>query len=315
MSLLVEELIQLNEKGKTVVEAAKELNIGITTAYRLLNEIGYKIKQKQYIKKFVSKLSKQQLKELVNLCNKGISVNNLEVLFNLPSWILRKELKNINYIFKSHSKDKKLAWKEWKLKNPNYIKPNTEGKILKICEKCGKEFKVYPSGKHKKYCSDRCSQLSSVIKMCLCGCGKEFMTKIVKKKFFSHNCYLIYTRKKNSKEINKKEIILSNILNKLFPNEYKYVGNWKVVFGDRNPDFININGQKKIIELFGNFWHGERYRQKYAKDYSTNKEHTEDRINYFKKYGYDTLVIWEKELENKKILEQKLQEFHKYGTL
>jgi G:T-mismatch repair DNA endonuclease (very short patch repair protein) len=312
---LVNELIELNGEGKTVVEAARELHIGPTFAYMLLNKANYKIKIKKEVKKFVSKLSDQQLKELVTLCDRGISVNNLETEFNLPSWVLRKELKNIDYVFKLHTKDRKLAWKEWKLKNPNYKKPSTEGKISKICERCGKKFQVYPSGNHKVYCSDKCFKQPLVTKTCLCGCKKEFKTNLIRKKFFSHKCYLIYTRKNKFKGINKKETVLLSILDKLFPKEYKFVGNWEVVFGSRNPDFININGQKKIIELFGNFWHGVEYRQLAIKDCSTNKEHVEDRVKYFKKYGYETLVVWEKELEDKETLESKLKEFHNHGSL
>ena len=109
---------------------------------------------------------------------------------------------------------------------------------------------------------------------------------------------------------NKLERRLRNGLNKMFPNEYKYVGNGKFWIHGRSPDFININGQKKIIELFGDYWHGKKYRQLTFNDNSSNKEHEQQRINHFAKYGYKTLIIWEHELKNIKQLKKKLIKFH-----
>jgi len=63
---------------------------------------------------------------------------------------------------------------------------------------------------------------------------------------------------------------------------YDYVGDGKVFIAGRVPDFIHNNGKKKIIEVFGNYWH--------------KPEDVERRTRHFSKYGYECLVIWEKEL-------------------
>ena len=63
---------------------------------------------------------------------------------------------------------------------------------------------------------------------------------------------------------NKPEQILIKLLSKLLPNEYKFVGNGKVIIGGKCPDFINVNGQKKIIEHFGDYWHANP--EKYSAD-------------------------------------------------
>lgn len=99
-------------------------------------------------------------------------------------------------------------------------------------------------------------------------------------------------------------------LNKLFPNEYKYVGDGQIFIGGKSPDFINVNGQKKIIELFGDFWHGKQYRRIAQNDNSTNKEHKLKRIKHFAKYGFKTLIIWQRELTNIPKLKKKLLKFH-----
>lgn len=87
---------------------------------------------------------------------------------------------------------------------------------------------------------------------------------------------------------NKKEVLLENTINSLYPNDYKYVGNGKIWIDGFNPDFINCNGQKKIIEFFGDYWHnlpGYRERDK-------------RRLKSYRKYGYKSLIIWEHELKD-----------------
>lgn len=85
-------------------------------------------------------------------------------------------------------------------------------------------------------------------------------------------------------EMNKPESKLFALLQDNWPGEWKYVGNGEVRLGRKNPDFININGKKLIIEMFGDYWH--------------RNHDPKDKENHYSKYGFKTLVIWEKELEN-----------------
>lgn len=94
---------------------------------------------------------------------------------------------------------------------------------------------------------------------------------------------------------NKKEFRLNDILNSLYPGEWKFVGDGQVVINGKCPDFINVNGQKKIIELFGDYWH--------------QGENPDDRAAVFAPFGYETLVIWERELDRITNLNGKLREF------
>ncbi len=94
---------------------------------------------------------------------------------------------------------------------------------------------------------------------------------------------------------NKPEIFLTQLLNKILPNEYKYVGDGQFILGGKCPDFFNVNGKKKLIELYGDYWH--------------KNDNPQDRIDYFKKYGFDTLVIWESELQ-KQDLKSRILEFN-----
>jgi hypothetical protein len=99
----------------------------------------------------------------------------------------------------------------------------------------------------------------------------------------------------NGMKPNKKEEKLLDILTELFPGEWKFTGDFGVVISGKSPDFTNINGQKKLIELFGDYWH--------------KGQNPQDRIDIFKPFGYDTLVVWEKELKDVQSLKMKIQDF------
>jgi len=103
---------------------------------------------------------------------------------------------------------------------------------------------------------------------------------------------------------NKPEKQLDKLLQKLFPNQWKYVGDGSFLIGFKNPDFINITEQKKIIELFGDYWHSQEATMR------TREEEEQQRMDHFGKYGYQTLIIWEHELGDTTLLERRIMEFH-----
>lgn len=96
---------------------------------------------------------------------------------------------------------------------------------------------------------------------------------------------------------NKLELELDSILNEVLPREYSLNVNGEILILDRKvPDFVNINGKKKLIEFFGRHWH---------------KQIDEiERRKAFKSFGWQTLVIWEEELKNVNNLRKKIKEFN-----
>lgn len=83
---------------------------------------------------------------------------------------------------------------------------------------------------------------------------------------------------------------------------FKYVGDGKVIIGGKIPDFINED-KKKIIEINGEFWHTNTNQW-----FDTRDDHKE-RIAFFKDYGYDCLIIWGKEIEDKEQVIKKVKQF------
>jgi len=86
---------------------------------------------------------------------------------------------------------------------------------------------------------------------------------------------------------------------------YRYTGDGGFIINRKCPDFVNSNGQKKIIEHFGTHWHGEGMTG------LPKAEHEQERKNVFKEFGYSTLIIWENELEDMNEVLEKVKEFDK----
>ena len=99
----------------------------------------------------------------------------------------------------------------------------------------------------------------------------------------------LHRRTPSGEEIKLAKLLIDNNF------EYKYVGNGEVWFGGKNPDFMNTNGQKKLIELWGNYFH--------------KGQNPQDRIDHFKKYGFETLVIWASEMRHSELVINRIRVF------
>jgi hypothetical protein len=121
---------------------------------------------------------------------------------------------------------------------------------------------------------------------------------------------------KNSKlKYNLSEQLLEVAINYIVPNQYKYNGGGELGFKifSHIPDFMNVNGQKKIINLNGCAFHccpvcGLHHPFKV----SDEKVREQDRKNLesAKKLGYEVLIVWEHELNNLDNVAQKIGLFN-----
>lgn len=175
-----------------------------------------------------------------------------------------------------------------------------KARINRSCEWCTKKFSIAPAHT-RSFCSRECYRLymgnngkgGSVYIPCLICNVKFRMPRYrfekkerlgIKNHFCGYPCYRKYWMKEVLRKIwlvkpNKVETSLSKILK---PFGFKYVGNGAFLIGSKNPDFINKKTHK-VIELFGEHWH--------------EQSSVQPRVMYFRKRGYDCMVIWVRSLQ------------------
>lgn len=190
-------------------------------------------------------------------------------------------------------------------------------KITATCFICGKELAVIPSRykKFKKfYCTRECQikdyggsldkarqtycqthpRTEKVCPVCHTIFSVVFSTA-QRRIYCSYQCkgiaQMIANGAKKTPTGPEQKII--DIIGKHFP-DFKYNGNGElaVVLAGMIPDFININGRKQIIEVFGDYYHGQICRN--WKNSELGKRMAYNSI------GYDCLILWEHDIKNQK---------------
>jgi len=100
----------------------------------------------------------------------------------------------------------------------------------------------------------------------------------------------------SQREPNRSELRLLQIINTVC-SQFKYNGDLSlgIVIDGLVPDFVNIDGKKQLIELFGDYWH----------------KPTEEEVKKLRyaKVGFDCLVIWDHELNDEKAVVAKIKKF------
>ena len=89
----------------------------------------------------------------------------------------------------------------------------------------------------------------------------------------------------SNKPFNNQERKINDLLSKYYPNSFMYTGSSKLILLDGcRPDFQHLY-LPLIIEHFGGHWH--------------KPEEKPQRIKRFREQGYETIVIWDYELNKK----------------
>ena len=187
---------------------------------------------------------------------------------------------------------------------PNDLKPKSHKKVITKCDECG-ILRIASKARCGKFCHS-CSKKGNknpmwrggkIKRNCLI-CGVEFETvpsKIKKGhgKYCSPSCR--HQIQKFPTHHTKPELIFEKICEK-HNLPFKYTGDGSFWIGKKgkkrlNPDFIECNSKKIIIEIFGDYWHSPLLNPKLSQ--SANLSY---RKKHYKKYGWKLIVFWETDL-------------------
>ena len=175
-------------------------------------------------------------------------------------------------------------------------------KVKRVCEYCGKEFMVIPSRIKRgvaRYCSRSCGGKGKTF-------SKEHRQKMSEafKRLWQQPDYIKMELASLRVRPTKPELQLKVILDKHFP-QFKYNGDFSlgITLSGLIPDFVNVNGKKEVIEVFGEYWH--------SKD-DIRWNYTElGRIMAYNSIGYRCLIIWDSELKDEQVVIDKIRGFAK----
>lgn len=101
---------------------------------------------------------------------------------------------------------------------------------------------------------------------------------------------------------NAQEKKVGAFLQKHLPNEYAYNGDFScgITIGGKIPDFVNVNGEKIVIEVFGP-WHDEQYmRDHFDRDISWKRTEFGTKA-FYSQFGYKCVVFWQEDLEREDV--------------
>lgn len=203
------------------------------------------------------------------------------------TWHARNRHKTVNKLCKGCGKEF-----EPRRKYTTYCsKECRKAKIQIVCRICGKVFRVYRYEKHRKFCSKEC--MGKSLKGVRLSIRTEFKKGRILSEEHQKKCIKALHQKPNKLEKN-----INSLLDKYFPNEWKYVGSGEVIINGLCPDFIH-NNKKLIIEVFGDRFHDQN--KAFFKIGENAKEGY--RIKKFAECGYSTLILWESDIKKKTNIE------------
>lgn len=143
------------------------------------------------------------------------------------------------------------------------------GKAIRTCRQCGSKFETAQALVRKgygKYCSRSCCMISELQDG-------------------------VFERRPTKPEDRLIDILSRHNL------PFKYTGDGKYWIGRCNPDFKDTLHKRKVIEVFGVYWHDI---------FDVSK-----RTEAFRRYNYDCLIFWEDELKNEKKVVSRIKQFIK----
>ena len=226
----------------------------------------------------------------------GLTTEETKIKFGLesltaPATLYKMTGKNNHFYGKHHTDESK-----------DQMIMNRDGKHfgeseMPKCKICGKIL----TSKGATYCRKHCGIL-------MLGDDNPSSRPEVRQKLrdnWKNVEFVRWMMKKRHAKPNKQEQRLDETLQEITFGEYQINVTADIMtLGSKIPDFVNVNGQKKVIELFGDYWHGEKFTGR------TKEEEEQQRIDCFAQAGYQTLIVWQHELKNLDLLIEKITCFH-----
>jgi len=218
-----------------------------------------------------------------------------------------KEVDLEKYIKQSETRKKKFVDEELKIWNKGLTK-EVDRRLIKISRKSSEtKKKKFANGESKiwnkgltKETDERIAKGGRKLSETIANTPIE--TKLERYKRISETVreqFRLGLRKLSSVKFTKLNKTIQTYLDDIQLNKWKYTGKGEVWISNMNPDHFNINGEKKVIEGNGCFFHGCKSCFPNI-NFTRFKNNSLERIAKYKQYGYDCLIVWEHDIHNRK---------------
>lgn len=120
------------------------------------------------------------------------------------------------------------------------------------------------------------------------------------KKLWKDEAYIKNVLSGINRKPTKPERKLDEILQKYFPNEWRYNGDFSmgITIGGKIPDFVNVNGKKQVIEVFS-VYHDEKFLRKHFKEEIAWHRTEFGTLATYSQCGFECIIFWERKLNQK----------------
>ena len=256
--------------GLSSEKIGRKLNVSSETILRKLKKMNIKRrKTSEWIKgelhhQYNYLINNNEIKDMY--CNQKISSEKIAYKLKVSPEMIIDRLRNMNIKIRNISESRKLAFTKEERKNlskrnikKGYKPPIFTGHTIKTKEKMSIRYKKL--WQNKEY---REKTLKAMIKGLI--------------------------KRPTSLEQQMIDIIKKHNL------PYRYTGNGSFLIGFKNPDFVNVNGEKKLIEV-GNIYH-------HKLRFGSVENYINQRKEYYKSYGWKSYFFIKDDIDENEIIKE-----------
>lgn len=258
------------EKGKTLHEIAMIFGVSIPTISCRMEKYGIKRRTFAEAQRKL-KLSKEELYRLY--------------------WDKEMSGTQIGKLFKVHSETVRALMKKYGIPRRN-LSESTKGK-----ERKSKTKKLVTKEELSDMYTNRKLSTSQIAK--LINVSQTSVVQLLRKNGIPRRNYSEFRDKISKARVQalhsrptKPEERFMEIIKK-YNLPYRYTGDGDVIIGGKNPDFFNTNGNKVVVEIFGEVFHSPLFT--FIKNIPYRQTYN-GTIKHYKKYGLKCIIFWSRDV-------------------
>lgn len=284
--------LYINQKLSSI-EIGKIYGVCSSTILKLLHEYGIKVRTE----------GDRPPEKILELYESGLSIREVAKIFKRSEPWVRRWIHLLGGSLRTVSEAKKVQWARASFKE----------KMDPIMKKVNESKAKVPSPIIKKLYEEKKSlnEIAELVELDPSQIRKRLIRMGVRVRSRGEGLKILwgkpeYVKKMRTPRVpNKPELRFIEICDK-YNLPFKYNGDGQLWIGKVNPDFIENNGRKIAVDIFGCYWHSPLFRRNIS-----YCQTLEGREKILASHSWKLIVFWDSELnspDGEKIVLDRLQE-------